>query len=56
MLTGYRTYITGALIAIVAFAKSVGWVTPEMADSLTDFLVGGGLVFLRLGMTNETKK
>lgn len=56
MLPGYKTYITGALIALVAFAKSVGWVTPEMADSLTDFLIGGGLVFLRLGMANESKK
>ena len=53
MLEGKKTYITGALIAVVAFARHLAWVTPEMADTITNLLLGGGLVFLRSGIANK---
>lgn len=53
MLKGYRTYITAAFIALVTFSKVCGWVTDEMADTLTNLLLGGGLAFLRAGVADK---
>lgn len=53
MLTGSKTYITAGCIALVAFAKVLEWITPEMADTLTTLLLGGGLAFLRNGIANK---
>lgn len=53
MFVGKKTYLTGGLLAVLALARHMEWVTPELADSLTNILVGGGLVFLRQGIANK---
>lgn len=55
MLDGYKTYITAVLIAVVAFAKVMQWITEETANTLTTMLMGGGLAFLRMGVAKAEK-
>ena len=56
MLSGNRTYIVAALIALVNFARILEWITVEMADTLTSLLLGGGIAFLRAGVKTDTGK
>ena len=53
MFSGKKTYLTGGLLAVVALARHMEWITPELADSFTNLLVGGGLVFLRQSIANK---
>ena len=50
MLTGYKTYIVGALIGLITAAETVGLVPSEMASMIRDFLYGLGFVTLRAGI------
>jgi len=50
MLTGYKTYIVGALIGFLTAAESMGLVPPEAANTLREMLLGLGLVTLRAGI------
>jgi hypothetical protein len=53
MLHGHKTYLTAGLIALTTFAKMMGWVTPDTADTATNLLLGGGLAFLRMGVARK---
>lgn len=55
MLDGKKTIVTAVLIAIVTFAKQMEWITQDMANDITNYLIGGGLVFLRMGMASEAR-
>lgn len=54
MLSGYKTYLTGALLGLVSFAGFVGWIDADAQQSLTALLMGGGLTFLRMGVKKGT--
>lgn len=47
LLSGNKTYIVAAVVAIATFAKMVGWITAEEFISLTGFLAAIGLYTVR---------
>lgn len=48
---GYKTYIVGACMIILAIAKGQGWITPDTYAEVTGILVGLGLWTLRAGVS-----
>lgn len=47
MMAGYRTYLIAACVGVVWAAYSLGMITREIAETLTGFLMAGGLATLR---------
>ena len=54
-LRGYRTYITAAVIALVAVLNLLGLLDPDLSRTLLTFLGATGLTFLRAGIENNKK-
>ncbi len=50
MLTGKKTYITAILLALAAFARAMGWLTPEQYESILGLASALGLAALRAGV------
>jgi hypothetical protein len=50
MLDGYKTYIFAGLMALVAFAKYMGYITADAAQAIEGILLGGGIAALRAGV------
>ena len=50
---GYKTYISAGAMALVTFAKSMGWVDDHVYQILMGFLGAGGLAALRAGVTKS---
>lgn len=46
-LSGYRTYISASLLAVVTFLKVGGFIEPATADALQGLLVALTAIFLR---------
>ena len=44
---GYKTYIVALLVGLLAVAKFLGYVSPELYETLLGLLVGTGLYTLR---------
>ena len=53
MFENKKTYATAGLIAVVTFAQTMGWVTPEAGETITTLLLGGGLAFLRSAVAKK---
>lgn len=49
-LSGKKTYPAAAGLALVTFARALGWVTPEVAGALYAHLGAAGLAALRAGV------
>jgi hypothetical protein len=47
MLDGYKSYIVAALLAAVAGAKFLGWITADVGSALEGILLGGGIAALK---------
>ena len=56
MLKGYKTYIVGTLIALINLAATFNWIPIDMAQDLTRFLEGLGLITLRDAVGNPATK
>ena len=56
MLKDRRTYIIGTLIGIVAAAKAMGYISEAVADTLTELLLGSGLITLRAGIKSDSQR
>ncbi len=50
MLEGKKTYITAAILALVAFAQTMGWLTQDQYELLVGLLGSLGLAALRAGV------
>lgn len=50
-LEGYKTYIVGAVMILLAIAKGQGWITVDTYTEVTGILVGMGLWTLRAGIS-----
>ena len=51
ILSGYRTYIIAALIAVTTFAFHVGWLDKDSFEKLVAALGAAGAAFLRMAIT-----
>ncbi len=54
--TGYNTHIVAVLIGLTTVARVFGWITDGSAETITALLLGGGLSFLRAGVSSEVQK
>ncbi len=54
-LTGYRTYITAALIGLANIGSALGWWTWEQAKVADSILAPFGLAFLRASVDKAGK-
>ena len=52
-LEGRKTYIIAAVVALVTFAKIIGWLTPSEFQDLLGVLGALGLTTLRLALENK---
>jgi hypothetical protein len=50
MLTGKKTYISAALLALGTFARSLGWIDQSQYDLILGFTGAMGLAALRAGV------
>lgn len=55
MLTGKKTYITAAVMALGAFARGMGWLEPDQFELLMGLAGSLGLAALRAGVANPTE-
>lgn len=55
MLTGKKTYITAALMALGAIARGMEWLTPDQFELLMGLAGSLGLAALRAGVTKATQ-
>jgi|YelNatPaOPRAMG01_1025707.scaffolds.fasta_scaffold958827_1 hypothetical protein len=53
MLSGKKTYITAALMALATFARTMDWLSPEQFELLMALAGSLGLAALRAGI-NKT--
>jgi uncharacterized membrane protein len=44
---GYKTYIVAGVVAVVTFARMVGWIEVEVANIIFGFLAALGLYSVR---------
>ena len=49
-MAGYKTYMVGAAMVLLAGLHSQGYINDSTYQSLQGLLTGGGLAFLRMGM------
>jgi hypothetical protein len=52
-MSGYKTYIVGAVMIGLAVAKGWGWIPAETCQEIQSILVGLGLWTLRAGIKND---
>jgi len=52
-LSGKKTYIVAALMAIATGAKFLGYLSPEAYTTVEGLLLGGGLAALRAGVAKS---
>lgn len=50
MLSGYKTYIVGALLGVTAAAEYLNFIDADTGAQLRTLLLGGGLITLRAGV------
>ena len=50
MFNGYKTYLVGAAMVILAGLHAQGYLSDGTYQSLQGLLTGGGLAFLRMGI------
>lgn len=53
MLQGYRSYIIGFLIVVVAGLKALGYINEAVFEALMGFLTGGGILSLRAAISKS---
>ncbi len=53
MLSGKKTYIVAAVLALATFAKSAGIIDDQVFSALQGLLAASGLAALRAGVTRE---
>lgn len=53
MLSGYKTYLVAALLAVLSAAEYLGYVAPETARQLEALLLAGGFAALRAGVAKK---
>jgi hypothetical protein len=53
MLSGYKTYIVGALLGVTAAAEYLNFIDADTGAQLRALLLGGGLITLRAGVKTE---
>jgi hypothetical protein len=53
MLAGYKTYSIAALMAVLAFARAMGWLDEATYQTLLGLLGATGLATLRAGVTKS---
>jgi len=56
LLEGYKTFITAAVAALVAGLAAFGVVDQATSTELGGILVPLALIFLRMGVKNESEK
>jgi len=49
-MSGYKTYIVAGLVGAVVLAHQLGWLSPELANTILGILGAGGLITLRMGV------
>lgn len=52
-LSGKKTYIVGALIAVATFFHQMGYIDDSLYQAILGFLGGAGLIALRAGVTKS---
>jgi hypothetical protein len=52
-MSGYRTYIIGAVMIGLVLAKGWGWISVDTYQEIQAILVGLGFVTLRAGIKND---
>jgi hypothetical protein len=55
MLTGKKTYIMAALMALGAFARGLGWLEQEQFEILMGLAGSMGLAALRSGVSSPSE-
>ncbi len=50
MLEGKKTYLTAGLMALMAFARGMGWLDPQQYELILGLLGSLGLAALRAGV------
>ena len=50
VIPGWKTILTGVVAILGAFAVSRGWITQEFLDELQNYLLGAGLITVRLAI------
>ncbi len=53
MLTGKKTYITAAIMALATFARTMGWVDANQYEVIVGLAASLGLAALRAGMAKS---
>lgn len=53
-MKGYRTYLVGAVMVILAGLKALGYITEPVYQTLMGLLTGAGLAALRAAITGPT--
>jgi hypothetical protein len=53
MFAGKKTYITAALMAVITFARGVGWLDPQQYELVLGLLGSLGLAALRAGVSKD---
>jgi hypothetical protein len=53
MLQGKKTYLVAAVMAALAFARGLEWLTPEQFETLMGLAGSIGLMALRAGVTKS---
>ena len=51
LLTGKKTYVIAALMALTVFALNVGWIDKGTHDNIVGILTAAGLATLRAGVS-----
>lgn len=55
MLAGKKTYIMAAIMALVVFARGLGWLTQEQFEIIMGLSGSMGLASLRAGVSRATE-
>jgi len=53
MLSGKKTYLMSAIMALGAFARGMGWLSPEQFELFMGLAASMGLAALRAGVTRS---
>lgn len=53
MLTGKKTYISAALLALATFARTMGWIDQSQFDMIMGLAGAMGLAALRAGVAKS---
>ena len=53
MLSGKKTYLVAVILALLAFAKHLGWIDDSFVGKFQPFLEAAGLASLRFAVGNK---